>query len=321
MTTPIQPLRIGIDVSRDTLELCVEPTSQVTTIDNTSEAITTWLAGLPCVPIALAVEPTNTYHLDLLYAADQAGHTIYLIDGYRLSRYRDSVGQRAKTDANDARLLLRYLCHEQPALRPWSRPPQGYTQVQRLLRRRAQLVKARVALRQSLCVIEELKQASEALFEQIDSLERLILKHLEQHMHTLRWGDDQRRCQAIEGVGALTSIALTTTYHRGAFSGADAFIAFIGMDVRVRDSGRMRGKRKLTKKGDPQLRRLLYMAAMTARRSPTWKPFYERMRSRGFAPIQALVALARKLARVAFSLLKNQTQCQPKLPSKACAAT
>ena len=203
-------------------------------------------------------------------------------------------------------------------MRPWSHPPEGYLQVQRLLRRRAQLVKTRVALRQSLSVIEEIKEAGQALFEQIDVLERLILKQLQQHRHTLGWSDDQHRCQAIEGVGVLTSIALTTTYHRGAFSGADAFIAFIGMDVRVRDSGRMRGRRKPTKKGDPQLRRRL---CMTARRSATWEPFYERMRSRGLASIQALVALARKLARVAFSLLKNQTQYQPKSPPKACATT
>ena len=321
MTTSTSPLRIGIDVSKDTLELCVEHTSHVTTLDNTPEAIAAWLSSLPPLPILLAIEPTNTYHLDLLCAADQAGHTIYLIDGYRLSRYRDSIGQRAKTDANDARLLLRYLCHEQSELRAWTRPPEGYLQVQRLLRRRAQLVKTRVALRQSLSGIEAIQEASQALFDQIDVLERLILKQLEQHMKTLGWEDDQQRCQAMEGVGVLTSIALTATYHRGAFSGADAFIAFIGMDVRVRDSGRMRGRRKLTKKGDPQLRRLLYMAAMTARRSATWKPFYERMRSRGLAPIQALVALARKLARVAFSLLKHQTQYQPKSPSNACAST
>lgn len=311
MTT--QPVRIGIDVSKHTLEISSEHTAEVVSIDNTPEAIRQWLADLPAQPIVLAIEPTNIFHLDLLEATHRADHTIYLIDGYRLSRYRDSIGQRAKTDANDARLLLRYLQREQRDLRPWSPPPKGYVHIQRLLRRRARIIQARTALRQSLGAIKALKQASQALFAQIDQVERLLVAELTQLMHDLGWAEDQRRCQAIEGVGPLNAIALATTYRRGEFTDADAFVAFIGLDVRVRDSGRMHGQRKLTKKGDPELRRLLFLAAMTARRSPTWKPFYERMRARGFASTQALVALARKLARIAFTLLRNQSVYQPKI--------
>ena len=56
-------------------------------------------------------------------------------------------------------------------------------------------------------------------------------------------------------VGPLTALALVALYHRGEFVCADAFIAFMGMDVRVRESGQWRGRRKLTKKGDPEVRR------------------------------------------------------------------
>ncbi len=83
----------------------------------------------------------------------------------------------------------------------------------------------------------------------------------------------------------------------------------------------MRGRRKLTKKGRAELRRLLYMAAMAARRSETRRGFYDRHRARGLSTIQALVALARKLARVAFALLKNATEYQPRISSRACTAT
>ena len=314
MARVTQPVRIGVDVSKHTLEISHEQTAEVIRLENTPEAIGSWLADLPSQPILIAMEPTNTFHLDLLQAAHRAGHTIYLIDGYRLNRYRDSIGQRAKTDANDARLLLRYLQREQDDLRPWTPPPKGYVQLQRLLRRRARLVQAHTALRQSLSAVPDLKQASQALFAQLDQLERLLVTKLTQLIREVGWAEDQRRCQAIEGVGPLSAIALATTYHRGAFSGSDAFVAFIGLDVRVRDSGRMRGQRKLTKKGDPEIRRLLYLAAMTACRSPTWRPAYERMRARGFASTQALVALARKLARIAFALLKNQSEYQPKEP-------
>lgn len=60
---------------------------------------------------------------------------------------------------------------------------------------------------------------------------------------------------------------------------------------------------------------------MQAKRTPAWRAFYQRHRNRALKPIQALVVLARKLARVAFALLKNQSTYQPKLPKEVCPAT
>jgi hypothetical protein len=60
---------------------------------------------------------------------------------------------------------------------------------------------------------------------------------------------------------------------------------------------------------------------MAACRSATWKPFYEGYLARGFKKTQALVILARKLARVAFALMKNQSEYQPNRPLQGCPAT
>ena len=111
------------------------------------------------------------------------------------------------------------------------------------------------------------------------------------------------------------------SFHRGAFRSSDAFVAFLGLDVRVRDSGQLRGRRRLTKKGNPELRRLLFLAAMQAARSRSWKDFYQRHLDRGLSRIQALVILARKLARVAFALLNNQTDYRPRYLKEACIET
>jgi len=54
----------------------------------------------------------------------------------------------------------------------------------------------------------------------------------------------------------------------------DTFIAFMGMDVRVHDSDHFRGKRKLTKKGEPELRRILFNAAMRGWCDAHWEPYY-----------------------------------------------
>ncbi|MQM38521.1 hypothetical protein KBTX_02532 [wastewater metagenome] len=88
------------------------------------------------------------------------------------------------------------------------------------------------------------------------------------------------------------------------------------MDVRLRQSGGYEGQSKLTKQGESEYRRLLHNAARAAARRDL-KAYYERLRERGFQPTQAHVALSRKLARIAFSLMKNQTTYDP---SKIAAA-
>lgn len=321
MTMPVQTHYLGVDVSKASLTLCLGPEHPVQTVPNAAADIARWLATLPAGPICLAVEATNTFHLDLIEQAHRCGHTVYLVDGYRLSRYRDSLGARAKTDASDAQLLHRYLTREHRDLRPWTPPPAGYARLQRLLHRRANLVQARVALQHSLADLPELQRSATPLLRQFARLDALIQKRLRELLTQLDWMTDCTRCQAIEGIGPLTATALTVAFHRGHFRAGDAFIAFLGLDVRVRDSGQRRGRRQLTKKGDPEVRRLLYLAAMQASRSPRWKAFYHRYLDRGLSKIQALVILARKLARVAFALLKHHTDYHPNSTNEACGQT
>ncbi len=315
MAMSVQPHLVGADVSKAELVICQHPDSPLVVLDNEPKAIGDWLRGLDDVPLCLAVEATNTYHLELVDQAHQLGHTVYVIDGFRLNRYRQSIGGRAKTDASDARLLWRYLDRERADLRPWTPPSKGYRSLQQLLRRRAVLVRTRVALEQSLKGMPELKSAAAGLRRQFARLDTLLQRRMQQVVRQHQWAADVVRCQGIEGIGPITSMALTMAYQRGQFRSSDAFIAFLGLDVRVRDSGTCRGRRKLTKQGDPELRRLLYLAAMRACRTPSWQGFYQRHLDRGLSKIQALVVLARKLARVAFALLKNQSTYQPRAES------
>ena len=311
MAMRAEELLLGVDVAKAEIVIHALGESQPQRLANERRAISRYLKSLPG-PACLAVEATGTYHLDLVERAHALGHHVYLIDGYRLNRYRESIGGRAKTDASDAQLLLRYLQRERAELRAWTPPPAGYDSLQRLLRRRAALVRAEVALRQSLRELPALKRPGQALLRQMQRLEQQFQAQIYQLLRQQGWAADAARCDAIEGVGPLTAAALAVTFRRGAFSDDDAFIAYLGLDVRVRDSGRYHGRRKLTKKGNPELRRLLYLAAMAASRSATWQPCYQRYRNRGLSRIHSLVILARKLARVAFALMKKQTTYQPK---------
>ena len=83
---------------------------------------------------------------------------------------------------------------------------------------------------------------------------------------------------------------------------ADAFVAFTGLDPRPDDSGQHRGKRRLSKRGPAELRRLLYMAAMSAINTKTWRPLYEHYRAKGLSSTATLVILARRIARTLVNL-------------------
>ena len=115
-------------------------------------------------------------------------------------------------------------------------------------------------------------------------------------------------CLSIPGIGPLNAAALVAAYHRGVFASSDAFVAFIGLDVRLRESGRYKGKRKLTKRGEAEIRRLLYCATQAASAYSPFKAYYQNQIHKGLPKIAAKVILARKLARIAFSLMQNQTQ-------------
>jgi transposase len=251
----------------------------------------------------------------------KAGVEVFLIDGYQLSHYREALRQRAKTDPSDARLLARFLANEGAQLTPFKPRSAKQQRLWRLLKRRATLVKTKSQLQQSLADVTELMRSIQALLRRIDRLLAQLDRRLRALARTLGWQELIARCASIPGVGFLTAVALVCTYQRGYFVGRDAFIAFIGLDVRVRDSGKHRGRRKLTKKGDAETRRLLHCAAMAAARSAYFKPQYQALKARGMATTAAYVVIARKLARLAFVLLRNETRFDPHKFNTPCTAT
>ncbi|GAA0585455.1 IS110-like element IS621 family transposase [Halomonas salifodinae] len=301
---------IGIDVAKDELVIYRQDTDTEEVLENNQASINGWLRHLPA-HCTIAIEATGTYHVLLIKLAYQYGHTVYVIDGYQLNHYRQGIGGRAKTDSSDARLLARYLSREQEALRPWTPPPPAYRALQTLLRRRATLVRARVAIQQSCAELPELKAPLKRLVAQLTRIDQVIQARLRAIVREAGLSQHVARCQAMEGVGSLTATALVMAFLRGEFRHSDAFVAFLGLDVRVRDSGRQRGRRKLTKQGDPEVRRLLHNAAMAASRQPAWQAAYQGYLARGLKKTQALVIIARKLARIAFALMKHEVEYRP----------
>lgn len=301
---------VGVDVALSELVVGQRDIQKTECVRNERSAILLWLQRLPSGS-AIAVEATNTYHLDLVEMAHAMGHRVFVVDARCLSKYRESLGKRAKTDACDARLLARYLEKEGDELRQWNPPPVLHTQLKGLLHRRARLVEAQTALRQSWSKDLSLQEGFERLMGGFHELEKQIEKKLKELLAESGQLHQVTRCQKIEGIGFLTATALFMSFLRGEFKNADAYIAYLGLDLRVSDSGTKAGRRKLSKKGDPEVRRLGHNASMAACRSATWAPYYCKKLGEGKAKTEALTALTRKLAQTAFSIMKNQSEYDP----------
>jgi len=317
MAMQVGKLIVGADVAKAELVIHHDERDEIVRLKNSKLEIENWLRQQPS-NTAIAVEATNVYHLEFVEAAHSLGFEVYVIDGFQLSNYRKSIGGRVKTDPSDARLLSRFLKNEGEDLRPWSPPPAVYGKLQSLLRRRAALVNARTAVTQSWANEGHLKAAFKAFVSSIDRLDQLIQKKLKEVLREAGLHEQVARCQAVEGIGFLTATALVMAFTRGEFKSSDSYIAFLGMDLRVSDSGQKNGRRSLTKRGCSEIRRLLHNAAMSASRSPAWADDYKRHLNNGKATTQALVILARKLARVAFALMKNQDEYVTKGVKPAC---
>jgi transposase len=298
----VTEITLGIDVSKAELVICDWDSGEIIKLENEGSIIKAWLEAL-YGPVRIAIEPTSNYHLEFVEQAHALGITAYLINPRQLAHYREAVDVRNKTDPQDAWLLARYLARESDSLRPFKPQCAKAKQLWSLLKRRATAVRARTQLKQSFA---EIKLSIKALFSEIqrvlDRIDQSILALIRQ----LGWWPDYQRCLSMPGIGKLNAAALVTVFHRGAFAGADAFVAFIGMDIRVRESGKFKGKSKLSKRGEAEIRRLLYCATQSARSYQPFDDFYQRQLEKGLTKIATKVTLARKLARIAFTLMTKQ---------------
>lgn len=301
------PLCIGVDVAKQTLWIA-SGAGAAQAVENTHDAITRWLSGVP-VGSMIAMEATNTYHRLLAVLAHAAGVRVYVVNPALLCHYGKSLGARAKTDRLDAALIARYLAHEHAQLRPWQPPCAVHEQLSALIGRRASVVRHQVALRESLAGVgalagaaAELQQGFVRMLKQIDAMVRtLVAAHPP-------LADQCTALRAVPGIGPLVSAALAATLLGLPLRSADAAVAYAGLDPRTRESGTFRGQKKLSKRGPGELRRLLYVAAMSTARHPAMRDWVQRHHARGLSAVATYTVLARRLLRTAWSMLRHETE-------------
>jgi transposase len=298
----VKKITLGIDVAKDQLVIYNWQAEETTKLPNQRSDIKAWLKTI-YGPVQIAIEPTSHYHLTMVEEAQALGFEVYLVNPRQLVHYREAVNVRNKTDPLDAWLLARFLEHEGSQLRLFQPQDPRAQRLWSLILRRATVVKSRQQLQQSFA---EVQLSIQALITQFNQLLMRIEQQIRRLIRELGWWSDYRYCLSIPGVGPCSAAALVAAYHRGAFPGSDAFVAYLGLDVRIRESGYYKGRRKLTKRGEPELRRLLFCAAHAARTYHRFADYHEKQVEKGLSKIAARVILARKLVRIAFTLMQNQ---------------
>lgn len=295
----------GVDVAKAELIIGHGETEAWLRIANTPQGIAAWLAQL--APGSwVAMEASGHYHQPLAHMAHAAGMVVYVLNPQLIKHYGRAVGNRGKTDRLDAQLIARYVLREHSQLRIWAPPAPGAEALSRLLVRRQTLVNARQMLGQSLSGLPELNASRQALMasfkRMIIQVELLIRTEIARvpAMAALH-----KRFIGIVGIGVIVAAQLVASLTALRFTRADSFIAYTGLDPRPDDSGQRRGRRRLSKHGHALLRCLLYNAGMAAARSKLFKPTYRQLRERGLQSTEAIVILARKLARIAFALYQS----------------
>lgn len=318
-----QAVFVGVDVAKSTLSTFIHGPGVGQDLANDPAAIQAWLDTLPDQAL-IAVESTGRYHQQLVIMAHACGRTAFVLNARDVYFYAKALGKRGKSDRSDAQVIARYLAEHHDELKPWMPPTSAQSCLQELLRCRAGVSTKKSSLRQLLRGVDDLAPEIDELNAKFDAL----LARIDAEIAVLIERDEQmhRRAQALQtipGVGVQGSAMLALLFSRIPFANADAVVAYSGLDPRPNDSGEKSGRRRISKRGSPQLRRQLYLSAFGAARSRQLRALYQSIKARGFKPTEALVILARKLLRVAWAIWKYETAFDASRfgPGATCAKT
>jgi transposase len=307
-------LNLGADVDSRFIVIviaCAAHSFAPQRISNDRQGIRTWLRSVPRGS-RLGIESTGSYHELLADLAHAAGLQVFVLNPRTLRRYAQGVGQRGKTDRIDAEMIARYVAREHAELHAYLPPSKEQRALARLINRRGTLVVARAAVKQSLrgvadvdTELSHLEVCFDRLIRQVEILMQAALQQLPAAKQAAK------QVATIPGYGALGSTCLAHTLTRLPYANSDAVIAQTGLDPRPDDSGQKHGRRRLSKRGPGEQRRILFNCARAATRTRHWQPYYAAQLAKGLSSTAATVILARKMVRVAFAVVKQNQPFDP----------
>lgn len=316
MSSPSPTINIGIDVSKETLDIAVHETETHWTNKHEFTEFPQLLKSLKLLqPTRIIIEASGgTENLLVSYLA-AAGLPVIVVNPRQVRDFARATGQLAKTDRIDAFVLARFGATIKPEIRQLKSVENQ--ELEALVARRAQLVSMltaeRVRLQQAQqqrrhSIVADLKAHISWLEKRLDKCEGDLSQLLRS---SPIWGTSEERLRSVPGVGPITALVLIAELPELGQLPDKQIVALCGLAPHARDSGKWHGKRT-TRGGRARVRTALYMAALVAtKHNLVIKTFYRRLLSAGKEKKVALTACMRKLLVILNAMFRNQTSWQP----------
>ncbi len=307
------PLCVGIDVSKATLDIAASSDIAQFTVSNDSDGFEAIIVELSKHPVVLVLmEATGGLEAAVACSLQAEGLDVVVINPRQVRDFARAMGYLAKTDRIDARVLAQMaeVLNRHPERARFIRAPSDAERqvLTAMVVRRRQLIAMLVAERNRLHLTHPQSKKSintivKALEDELARIDNDINSHIRNHFKNLA-----ARLSSIKGGGTMTVAALLAEVPELGSLSRRAISALVGVAPINRDSGTMRGRRTIFG-GRDGVRTALYMAALVATRfNPVIKAFYMRLLEAGKAKKVALVACMRKLLTILNAMLRKNEE-------------
>lgn len=308
---------VGIDVSKSTLDVCIEPAVQTLHVAYDEAGIKQIAVRLKEVnPTLIVMEATGGLEVRIATELASQGLPVAVINPRQARDFAKATGQLAKTDKVDAAMLAAFAQAIRPQVR--SLKDADTRALDDMVMRRRQLIDMRVqeTLRLGTAASKPLEKS---LNKHIVWLDKRIAEIDTDLANRLRksdvWRTKDDLLRGIPGVGPVTTLTMLAKCPELGLLNRREIAALTGVAPLANDSGKHRGKRFIWG-GRADVRAVLYMAAISAiQHNDAIKAFAERLKKAGKPPKVVIVACMRKLLTIMNSMLKNNT---PWNPENAC---
>jgi transposase len=299
---------VGIDVSKEKLDVAVRPSGQLISFSNDEDGISMMADFIkPFLPLLIVFEATGGLETAAVGMLIAKGLPVVVINPRQVRDFAKATGKLAKTDAIDAHLIARFAEAVRPEVRPLK--DEETQKLTALITRRRQIVEMITAEKNRLC------RTTPWTFKDIQShiawLEKCLEKADKNLNNLLRkspvWREKDEILQSTPGVGPVLSMTLLANLPELGTLNRKQIAALVGVAPLNRDSGLFRGKRMVWG-GRGNIRSVLYMSVTCAIRfNPPLKKFYQRLRDAGKFHKVAMTACMRKLLVILNTMIKNRT--------------
>jgi transposase len=300
---------IGIDVSQGTLDMAAYPTGQVWQYKNTKSGIAKTVAKLKGInPRLIVMEATGGLELALKSGLDEAELPVAVVNPKRIRDYGRSLGELAKTDKIDAKVMAHFAAKMEPP----PQPPRDKAErdLDNLVTRRNQLSDMRTAEKNRVkdyldqAVKRDIQDHIRWLEGKITDLDKEIKQRINQNPV---FSEKARLYKSMKGVGEVLASTLIAKVPEMGRVNQREMASLIGLAPVNRDSGKFRGRRMIHG-GRGMVRKAAYMPAVVAIRfNPGIKALYQRLIAKGKLKKVALVACMHKMLTILNSMAKTNT--------------